>query len=449
MKNTTKSDYYKRLLLLALPIIVQHLITVSLNLVDNIMIGKLGPLPLAAVGSANQVYSIYSMILFGLFSGAAVPLAQYFGVRDFKSIRGILGMDIILCLVMGIPTVIAVVVFAPEVISFFAEEPQVIALGSQYIRIVAFTYLTIGISFAISFNSRSVQSLKVPTIINVCSILTNTVLNYLMIYGHGGFSAMGVKGAATATLIARIFEMTALIVYLCVDKNHPFHGKLKDFTSFTWAFMKSVMHTALPVVISEGGWSLGVTLTFAAYGKISAQALAVIQVSQVLCSLCQCTAFGVGNANAALTGETLGQGKGEEAYENSKKYMNVQWALNAIMCVMILLLRKPVAVIYDFDAETTEMLMLSLGVFAFTLIPRMASYAVQCGILRAGGDTFFCMVVELVCNLGIEVVLAYLSVLVFHLPLHLCILVASGGNIIKTIVEYKRYLGKKWINTII
>lgn len=449
MIKQTEPNYYKRLLLLAMPIVLQQIISVSLNLVDNIMIGKLGPLPLAAVGSANQVFGIYSMILFGLFSGAAVPLAQYFGVRDFKSIRGIVGMDVILCLVMGIPTVIAVVVAAPEVISFFADDPQVIALGTQYIRITALTYLTVGVSYAIAFNSRSVQSLKVPTIINVYSILTNTVLNYLMIYGHGGFSAMGVKGAALATLIARVFELTALITYLCVDKNHPFHGRIKDFTSFTMDFVKSVMKTALPVVISEGGWSLGVSLTFAAYGKISAQALAVIQVSQVLCNLCQCASFGVGNANAALIGATLGQGKGEEAYENSKKYMVIQWGLNAIMCVLILLLRRPIAVIYDFDAETAQMLMLSLGVFAFTLIPRMASYAVQSGILRAGGDTFFCMVVELVCNLGIEVALAYISVLVFKLPLHLCILVASGGNLVKAIVEYKRYLGKKWINTII
>ena len=119
------------------------------------------------------------------------------------------------------------------------------------------------------------------------------------------------------------------------------------------------------------------------------------------------------------------------------------------MTVMILLLRRPIAAIYNFDPETTEMLMLSLGVFAFALIPRMVAYAVQCGILRAGGDTLFCMVVELTCNLGIEVILAYVSVLVFQFPLHLCIAVASIGNLIKAIVEYRRYVSKKWINIVI
>lgn len=442
-------SYYSRLIFLALPIALQHLITVSLNLIDNIMIGRLGPLPLAAVGSANQLYSIYEMILFGLLSGAAVSVAQYFGAKDFRSIRKIIGMDVTMGVTLGMFTMITAQLFAPQIIGLFASEPEVIKLGTEYIRIASLTYLTIPVSFTISFNSRSVQMLKIPTIINVCSILTNTVLNYMMIYGNFGMPAMGVRGAALATLIARILEMTALIVYLLTDKRHPFHGKLSEFRGFSKELFLRVMRTAMPVVVSEGGWSLGITLTFAAYGKINAEALAVMQVSNVLCSLCQCTSFAVGNASAALTGQILGEGNKEAAFENGKKYMRVQWTLNVMMTVMILLLRKPIAVIYDFDAETTRMLMLSLGVFAFTLIPRMVAYAVQCGLLRAGGDTYFCMIVELSCNLGLEVILAYFSVLVLGLPLHLCIAVAASGNLLKAIVEYRRFYSKKWIHIVI
>lgn len=443
------TSYYRRLLTLSAPIIVQQLISVGLNLVDNIMVGRLGALELAAVGSANQVFSIYTMILFGLFSGAAVPLAQYYGARDFKSIKKIIGMDISIGLSLAMFTFLLVQIFAPNIIGLFAEEERVVEYGVQYIRIVSVTYLFVGVSFAISFNSRSVQILKVPTIINALSILTNTALNYMLIYGHFGMPALGVRGAALATLIARFIELAALVIYLLADKDHPFHGKFREFTGFTGGLLKKVMRTAMPVVVSEGGWSLGVSLVFAAYGKISAQALAVMQVSNVLCSLCQCASFALGNASAALTGETLGRKDAELAYENTKKYMKIQWLLNGVMTVMILLLRRPISRIYDFDAETTHMLMLALGVFAFTLIPRMVAYSIQCGILRAGGDTLFCMVVELTCNLGIEVILAYVSVLVFQLPLHLCIAVAAIGNLIKAIVEYRRYLSKKWINIIV
>lgn len=442
-------SFYRKLMRLALPIMLQQIISVGLNLIDNIMIGRLGALPLAAVGAANQMYSIYSMILFGLFSGAAVPIAQYYGVRDFKSIRKILGMDIAIGLVLGLLTVGGVLAMAPQIIGLFADEPEVIEMGVAYIRIVAVTYLTVGVSFAISFNSRSVQSLKVPTIINVCSILVNTVLNYCLIYGHFGCPAMGVEGAALATLIARLLEMISLLAYLAVDKNHPFHGRIRDFLGFNRALIKGVMRTAMPVVISEGGWALGMSLTFAAYGRISAQSLAVIQVCQVLCNLCQCSSFGLGNACAALIGETLGQREPEKAFANAQKYLKVQWALNGLMCLLILLLRRPVALFYDFDPQTTEVLMISMAMFGIAQVPRMVAYSVQSGILRPGGDTFFCMVVELSCNLGLEVALAFFAVLVLQLPLHLCILVAAGGNLLKAVLEYRRYLSRKWLNTII
>lgn len=442
-------SFYRKLLGLALPIILQQIISISLNLVDNIMIGRLGALPLAAVGAANQVYSIYTMILFGLFSGAAVPLAQYFGARDFRSIRKILGMDLAIALVLGLVTVGGVLWTAPQIIALFAEEPAVIEMGTAYLRITAVTYLTVGVSFAISFNSRYVQSLKVPTIINVCSILINTVLNYGMIYGHFGFPAMEVAGAAWATVIARLAEMIALLVYLVIDRKHPFHGRLRDFLGFSGSLLRGVMRTAMPVVLSEGGWALGMSLTFAAYGRISAQALAVIQVCQVLCNLCQCASFGLGNASAALIGETLGRREPELAAVNAKKYLKIQWVLNGLMCLLILLLRRPVALFYDFDPQTTALLMVSMAMFGVTQIPRMVAYSVQNGILRPGGDTLFCMVVELSCNLGLEVALAFFAVLALKLPLHLCILAASGGNLLKAFLEYRRYLSRKWLNTII
>ena len=141
MENRIKesTSYYKRLLLLAVPIVIQHLITVGLNLVDNIMIGRLGALPLAAVGSANQVYSIYEMVLFGLFSGAAVPLAQYYGARDYKNIKRIVGMDITVGLSAALVTLIMAQLFAPQIISLFAEEQEVIRLGTQYISCLLYT----------------------------------------------------------------------------------------------------------------------------------------------------------------------------------------------------------------------------------------------------------------------------------------------------------------------
>lgn len=442
-------NYYKRLFLLALPLIFQHLITVSLNLTDNVMVGRLGAFPLAAVGVANQVYGIYEMILFGLFSGAAVLVAQCFGAKDYKKIKRIFGMDLCIGLSLAAVTLAAVQFFTPQILCLFTSEPDVIQLGTEYIRIASFTYLTIGVSFAIAYNCRAIQKVLYPTLISVSCIFINTVLNYMLIYGHFGMPAMGVKGAAIATLAARMTEMIALMTYLYLDKSHPLHGTLKDYCDFSSELFGSMLRTAAPVVLSEGGWALGVALVFAAYGRISAAALAVVQVSNIICKICQCTMFALGNASAALTGQSLGAKDIELTLSNAKKFIKVQWCYNFFMAAVILLLREPVEMIYDFDAETTKMLHLTLAAYAITQIPRMVAYSVQCGLLRAGGDTVFCMTVELTCNLVIEVILAYFAVLVLHLPLHLCLGVASVGNVIKAIVEYRRYLSKKWINIMV
>ncbi len=449
IKEQKQTSYYIRLILLAIPITMQHIVSIGLNLVDNIMVGRLGPLELAAVGAANQVYTIYSMILFGLFSGAGVLVAQYYGAGNIKKIRTIMGMDVAIGLVLALFTFGLAQILAPQIIYIFVDDPKVIGLGVEYLRITSFTYLTTAVSFAVSYNSRPIQRMTVPAIIQVVSILTNTVLNYFLIYGTFGFPQMGVRGAAYATLIARIFELAAYIAYIVIDKEHPFHAKLSEYIGIDTQLAVSAMKTAMPVLISEGGWALGVSLVYAAYGKISPEALAVAQIGKVICDFSQCASFGLGSAGAALIGETIGKGDTTNVFAEAKKYLRVQWAQTLIMVAIILGIRKPIAIIYDFDAATTEMLMLSLFIFSFTQIPRIMSAALQCGILRPGGDTFYCMVVELATNLVIEVALAYISVLVFGLPLHLCILVASCGNLIKCTIMYYRFYSKKWINVVI
>ena len=442
-------EYYRRLILLALPMVFQHTVTISLNLIDNVMVGRLGAYALAAVGSANQIFSIYEMILFGLFSGAAVLVSQYFGAKDYDKVKKIVGMDILIGVSVGVLTVLLIQCFAPQILSFFASEKEVIGLGTEYIRIASLTYLVMGVSFAISFNCRALQTMKYPAVISCCSLLVNTLLNYILIYGNFGCPALGVRGAAIATLAARVIELTALITYLALDKSHPLHGHLREFKGFTSDLFQIMLRTAMPVLISEGGWAVGVALVFAAYGKIGAEALAVMQAANTVCGLCQCTMFSLGNASAALTGEALGQHNPTLAYENGKKYLKVQVMVNAVITMVILLLRRPVAILFDFDSATSELLMLAMAAFAFTQIPRMMAYSVQCGILRAGGDTFFCMVVELTCNLVIEVILAYFSVLILHFPLHLCLFVASFGNILKAVVEFRRFFSRKWINIMV
>lgn len=438
--------FYRQLLTVGIPVLIQNLIAVGLNLADTIMVGKVSANALAAVGAANQVYFVYSVILFGIFSGAAVYTVQYWGIKDLVSLRKILGIDYVMCLALTVPVVIVAFFASPALMGLFTDDPEVIALGGDYMRIACFSYLFSGMTFVITYNSRAIIMLKVPTVINGGAILINVFLNYCLIYGNCGLPEMGVKGAAIATLIARVIECLSMYSYVYLSKDHPLGARFSEFMGFGKELYKSVMRTAVPVMFNEGCWALSVSMVFAAYGKIGPAALAIVQVANTITEFLQTAYAGVSNASTVIVGQALGQGKVEHAVIYSKRIMTMAWILNVVMTLLLIFIREPIAMIYDFDAETTELLLSSMFVFAVAITPKMLTYVIICGILRAGGDTFYCMVVEAGLNLLLQVPLAYISVLVLGLPLPVAIAVVASSDVIKAVLCYRRYYSRKWIN---
>lgn len=446
--NDENREFYRKLFKVGFPVLIQQMVSIGLNLVDTIMVGKVSENALAAVGAANQVYFIYSVAIFGIFSGAAVYSVQYWGIRDLVSLRKILGIDYFMCILVTIPTVILAFTASPFLIRLFTDEPEVIALGADYMRIVCWSYLFSSLSFVISYNSRAIQDLRVPTIINTVAIAINIYLNFCLIYGYCGMPELGVKGAAYATLIARVIECIAMYVSIYVRKSHPLKAKLSELMSFSMELFKNVMVTAVPVILTEGLWALSVSLMYMAFGKIGPSALAITQIAVTVTDFAQTMYFGVGNAAAVIVGEALGQGKTGLAWRYSKKILHITWILNVVLTLVIILMREPVAIIYDFDVDTTEMLMKTLVVYAIFMTPKMLEYMMICGILRAGGDTVFCMYMDVGLNMLVQVPLAFFAVLVLHLPLHWALTVANISELIKMVWCYQRYYSKKWMNVV-
>lgn len=440
--------FYRKMFFIGIPVVFQNLISIGLNLIDTLMIGMLGEQELAAVGTANQVYFIFTVSLFGLYSGAAVYTAQYFGAKDIAGVRKMLGIDYAVGAVFAGVVSVAAFIFAPKIIWLFSKDATVIEFGVQYIRIACFSYIFSGISSAISYNSRAIQNLKVPTIINAAALCVNAVLNYLLIFGIGVFPEMGVQGAATATLIARVFEFCALLTYIYTRKSHPFKAGPSALFSFDRNHFVRVMKTAVPVVFTEGGWAASVAMIFAAYGLLGTSALAVAQVANVVCEMLQSAYFGVGNATAMLIGENLGQGEKDRAYRNGKLSIRAVWILNVVMTITMLFLARPIASVYNFSGETGELLVKALMTMAILLTPKMLGYMYIVGILRAGGDTVFCMYLELGTNLFIQVPVAYFAVLVLHTSLPLAMILVELGAIVRIGLSLPRFRSRKWINIV-
>ena len=441
-----KDNFYRRLTVIGIPMVIQQIISVTLNLADTIMVGKVSENALAAVGAANQVYFIFGVVLFGIFSGAAVHAVQYWGIRDLESLRKIVGIDYTMCLVLSLPAIAVVFFAAPFFIRLFSDNAEVIMLGTRYLKIACFSYIFSGMTFVISYNSRSIQDLKYPTIINGCAIALNILLNYILIYGHLGFPELGVTGAAIATLTARIIECIAMHLCIYLRKEHPLKASPHQLFSYSRTLFTNVMKTAIPVIITEGLWAVSVSAIFAAYGRISASALAVSQIAVTVTDFFQTVYFGLGNASAVLIGEVLGQGRKTLAFEYSRKVLKVTWVLNGVMTLVIILARTPIALIYNFSPETTDMLMKALLVYAVAMTPKMLAYMTICAILRAGGDTVFCMYMDVSFNVGLQIPLAYIGVLLLKWPLHWVMALVAVADFIKVFFCYYRYYSKKWMN---
>lgn len=446
LKLTGKNKiFYKEMLAIAFPVMLQQLIIVAVQLCDTIMVGSLGEEPLAAVGAANQIFIVYIDSVFGFLSGVAVFSAQYWGIKDLKALRSLLGLGYVTVFIFGAVTTVFVYWQAPFLLSLFTDNQEVIALGIKYIRIAVFTYLIGALTFVISYNSRVISRLKWPTIINACAVAINIFLNWVFIFGHLGAKPMGVEGAATATLIARIIEFALTMAYIYAAKGHPLGASIKEM-KFSFELFKEVVKTALPVVANEVLWVLSFTATFAIYGRISAVALAVVQVAMTVTDIFQSIYFGMANGCAVIIGKSLGRGDREEGFRTGKRCLKITWCLNIVCSLLLILARGPIVAIYSFPEATNALLFSTLLVYAIAITPKMLPYVYICGIFRPGGDTLWSAIVDGGLNWFLQVPLAWISVVTLGLPLPACIAVVALADAVKGVVCHFRFRSKKWIN---
>ncbi|MDW7668122.1 MAG: MATE family efflux transporter, partial [Bacillota bacterium] len=382
-------------------------------------------------------------------SGAAVFVSQYWGVRDIKNIRKVFGIEITFGILIALVTSLLVQLFPYQIMSIFIDEEYVISLGIQYLRIISFSYIITAISFAISFNSRSVHLLKKPTIINAAAISLNTFLNYILIYGKFGFPALGVEGAAYATLIARSGEFILMVSVIYFDKNHPFSASFKELTNWGMPMVKRVFRTSLPVVGNEAAWGIGTTIYYIAYGMIGPEAIAVVQVAFIISDFFQSVFFGIGNASSVMVGNEIGREKFDKAYDYSRRFIVMTFSIAIIMSLLYFLSRNIIVAFYDFNAVTSSILNKTIIVSAIFLTPKMLTYLIIVGILRSGGDTRFCLILEFICVWAIGVPLSFFAVLVLKLPIHLVLALVFSEELVRLAIVLKRFESKKWINNLI
>ena len=447
-------SFYKKLLTIAFPIAMQNLISSSLNMVDNLMIGSMGGSPLAAVGFANQLYFLFNLFVFGASSGCAIFIAQFWGKKDIKNIRKTLGMMISLGVIVSFLFTACAMLFPEFVMERFSRDPEVINYGVQYLRIIGLSYTVTSVSFSFGFSCRSIGEAKVPMYVSAIALGINTILNYALIFGNFGAPAMGVQGAAIATVIARCVELVLMLVFVYGRRN-ALAGNFKELFTFDKTFFKKIMKTASPVIVNEVFWSLGITLYMVAYGKVGGtpqectQAAAAVQISNTIQNMFTVVNFGLGNACAVMIGNKLGSNKKAEADRDAQRFAIIG-PLCGLIVGIILIAFAPLILSFTslepLAIENARRILIIMGV----LMPiKTFNILMIVGILRSGGDTYYGLFMELGSVWGVGVPMAFLGALTFGLPIYLVFALVNIEEIFKFIVGVPRLLSKKWIRNLV
>ncbi len=439
---------YRTILTIAFPIALQGLISTTLNLVDILMIGSLGELQLASVGLSVQLYFIQYMMLFGLTSGATTFISQFWGVKDLKNIRKVIGFAITISFSLSLFFFVPAFFFPGAVLSIFTYNPLIIKTGSIFVSTASFTFLTLSISVPLLSALRTTEQTKLPLIISIFVFLTNTGLNYLLIFGKFGFPELGVRGAAVATLTARCLELL-LVIYVVFIRKNIISGRIREFFSYNYPLVRKIINNALPTTINEVMWGLGMASYNAAYGRLGITEFASVQASNTINTLFILIAFSLGDATLILVGKRLGAGELDYAFMKAKKILRLSVIVGAVSGILLILISPYILKLFNFSMEGQFYATNILLIYGLFMSIKVFNGINITGPFRAGGDTKFAMLMEVGCVWLIGVPMVFFGAFYLRIPVYFIVLLAQSEELVKFILCYKRFNSKKWVNNMI
>lgn len=452
MQIIRDKSFYKSVFAIAVPLALQNLITLTTNLADSLMLGRADTtgVNLSAATQANQPFFFLTMCCFGMAGAAMVLNAQYFGKGDFRAIRRVFSIVIKCSFLVSVFFGALVLLFPEAVMRVFAANPDVVAAGAEYLRIFGYGYLFYGLSVTLIFSLRSVAMVKIAVFVNLLSLVTNVFLNWVLIFGNLGAPALGIRGAAIATLAARILECVVIYVYVfCVDKKLAFRPR--HLLIWDKGLFGDLFRYGAPVFCNEITYGLGITLQAVILGHITYAAgdpVAAQSISSMVQQIATLFLFGIANAAAVLVGKAIGEGDVPLARARAHTFRYIGYAIGILAAGAILLLRRVVVDFYTIPEETKALAMEFLAVIALiTFFVGTGAISIV-GSLRGAGDTKFCFLTELTTLWGVALPAAFLCAYVFQAPVPLVLFCMRIDDPLKAVACVFRMRTNKWIRSV-
>ena len=440
-------SFAQKFLMVALPIVVQNLVQSSLHIIDGVMIGQLGDAPYAAVTQANRFTFVFQLFLFGTASGCGILLSQYWGKKDTAMIRRIMGIGLRLALLLAVLFGGFALIAPRTVVGLFLPEGESFQYALTYLMTVAPGYLIQALDSTYANSMKATEQTRIPMTAGIAAILTNTFLNWVLIYGNLGMPALGVQGAALATVIAAAVGMTINITATYRMKLVT-AARLRDMKLPPRRELIRFLLIIAPVVLNEGLWSMGTTMYGVFYGRLGDAAVAAMGIYTTVDNLIYVLIYGVMNASAILVGSALGAGDKDYAWLTAKRMLSAAMTISVVMSAVMLMVRGSLVGFFKVSEEAQQMAWVVLGYAALGIALRAFNTINVVGVLRAGGDTVFSMTLDTCCLWLIGVPMVGIAALVLRLPIEQVFLFTFTEEAIKAVIGFRRFRSKKWMRVL-
>ena len=439
--------FYKTFFSLYLVVALQNIIVFSVNLADSIMLGTYSETAMSGVSLANQIQFLLHMFVNGAANGLVVIASQYWGKKHPEPIKKVFSAAFLIAAAMS-AVLMGVVLISPEgILGILSDEAEIVLVGAEYIKIMAFSYIIFAVTQILIALMRSVEAVRIGFYTSVLALIFNVSLNYCLIFGRLGFPEMGVKGAAIATLISRVAELIAAVIYVfAIDKRLSL--KLKDIVRIERSYLKDYIKAGLPLIGSGGSWGIAMTVQTAIIGRLGAACIGANAVTAPVFQVVSVLYASSSNASSVLIGKTVGENDIPRVKKYAKKLQILYIVIGLVSCALLLLSRDFIISVYDVTPETAALAATFINILSVTVVGSSYEAPALCGIVSGGGDTKFVFKNDIIFMWCMVLPLAFLSAFVFKWPVPVTFFILKSDQITKCLVAVVKVNRYKWIRTL-
>ena len=440
MIKPKEQTFLRNVIALAVPVALQSMLQASFGVVDQVMIGQLGGVEVAAVGLAGKFTGIFNVVVSAVGAVAGIMISQYMGQKNTAETRRSMILNLRVCLILAALFTLVGVAAPKQIMGLYIDDIAASEAAGRYLLIVSGTFFPAAGITILSTHLRCMEKASLPLYAGIASAAVNTGLNWILIFGRLGAPALGITGAALATLTSQlVYFVVILVMYL------KYRERTENAAAgpFAWGQYLSML---LPLLVSEFMWVLGENVYAGIYGHLGTDATAAMTLTNPVQSLAIGALCGLSQAAAILIGKRLGDGDREMAYREAKKLLIYGLAGSLLLSVVIFYSSPWYVRIFNVETGIRELTVQILTAYAAVMPFKVLNMIIGSGILRSGGKTTYVMAIDLMGTWLFGVPLCLLSAFVFHWPIPLVYLTLSMEECIRFAVSLVVFKHRGWMN---